>query len=70
MLTLRDGWGGANMQITVAPGTVIGVGFVLPPAAGPFTCNACSSSAICYVGYPRISTRSRSWPPSSRGIIR
>jgi hypothetical protein len=38
MLTLRDAWSGANTQIAVAPGSVIGVGFVLPPAAGPFTC--------------------------------
>jgi len=59
------------MQIAVGPGTVIGVGFVLPPAAGPFT-----RARVLVVGdlvrrvLEDIQLGSgRGWP-SSRGIVR
>lgn len=38
MLTVRNAFSGAKMQIAVASGEMIRVGFVIPPKAGPFTC--------------------------------
>ncbi len=38
MLTFRDPLSDATMPIAVAGGDMIGVGFVLPADAGPFTC--------------------------------
>ena len=38
MLTVRDASSGAKTPIAVAGGDMIGVGFVLPLMAGPFTC--------------------------------
>jgi hypothetical protein len=37
MLTFRDPFSGANMPIAVAGGDMIGIAFVLPADAGPFT---------------------------------
>ena len=38
MLIVRDASNGAKIQIAVAGGDMIGVGFLIPPTAGPFTC--------------------------------
>lgn len=38
MLTVRDASSGTQIQIAVAGGDMIGVGLVIPPTAGPFTC--------------------------------